>query len=407
VIVGAGLAGAKAAEALRAEGFDGRLHLVGAESEPPYERPPLSKGYLAGSQARESILVHDEDWYAEHQVDLRTGTAAIGLHLAEHEVELDGGERLGFDKALLVTGSAARRISVPGADLHGVRYLREASDADGLRSALVGGGQRVVVVGGGWIGLEVAAAARGHGNEVTVIEPQSTVLKAAVGPELGEEFAALHRGRGVHLLLGEGVASISGSAGAACAVVTSSGRRLDADLVVVGVGAHPNTGLAEAGGLRVDNGVVVDSALRSSHPDVFAAGDVANAFHPLLGRRLRVEHWANALNGGPAAARSMLGQTVSYDRIPYFFTDQYDLGMEYSGAVGPEGYDQIVYRGDRDAGAFVAFWLRDGRVLAGMNVNVWDVSAPIQALIRSGDVMDAGRLADPDEPLEALVAAHA
>lgn len=406
VIVGAGLAGAKAAETLRAEGFDGRIHLVGDEAERPYERPPLSKGYLTGSEPRESIFVHEEHWYADHQVELRTGTRAVGLHLGEHKLELDGGESLRFDKALLTTGSSPRSIDVPGADLDGVRYLRRVSDSDALLSGLSGGGRRVVVIGGGWIGLEVAAAARGHGNEVTVVEPQPTVLHAALGDELGAMFADLHRQHGVRLLLGDGVQLLHGSAGSVTAVETTSGQQLLADLVVVGVGARPNTELADSAGLSIDNGILVDKALRSSHPHVFAAGDVANAFHPMLGRHLRVEHWATALNGGPAAARSMLDQPVSYDRIPYFYTDQYDLGMEYSGAIGPEGYDQLVYRGDRDGRSFIAFWLKDGRVVAGMNVNIWDVTDSVQAIIRSGAPVDAQRLADTDWPLDDLVPAN-
>jgi 3-phenylpropionate/trans-cinnamate dioxygenase ferredoxin reductase component len=402
VIVGAGLAGAKAVQTLRSEGFGGRIHLVGDDSERPYERPPLSKGYLNGSQPRESIFVHEEGWYAEHQVELRLDTSACGLDLTEHELVLEGGERIRFDKLLLATGAAARRLDVPGADLDGVRYLRRASDADILVAGLAGGGRKVAVIGGGWIGLEVAAAARGYGNDVTVVEPQPSVLLAVLGAELGGMFADLHREHGVRLLLGDGVRSLQGSAQGVSSVVTTAGVQLPADLVVVGVGARPNTQLAESAGLRVDNGIVVDQSLRSSHPDVFAAGDVANAFHPLFGRHLRVEHWANALNQGPAVARSMLGQSVSYERIPYFYTDQYDLGMEYSGAIGPDGFDGVVYRGDRDARTFIAFWLKAGRVLAGMNVNVWDVTDPIQALIRSGVTVDIGRLADPDQPLDAV-----
>jgi 3-phenylpropionate/trans-cinnamate dioxygenase ferredoxin reductase subunit len=228
------------------------------------------------------------------------------------------------------------------------------------------------------------------------------VLRAALGPELGEVFARLHRDHGVDLRLGTGVTGLGGTDGRVTSVLTDSGAQLPADLVVVGVGARPNTELAEKAGLAVDNGVVVDAALRTSHPDVFAAGDVARAYHPLLGRHLRVEHWANARDGGPAAARSMLGHEVSYDRIPYFYTDQYDLGMEYAGDPGPEGYDEVVYRGDLAGGEFIAFWLRGGRVVAGMNVNVWDVNDDIQALIRSGAAVPAARLADADVPLADL-----
>ena len=401
VVVGAGLAGAKAAETLREEGFDGPVVLVGAEPERPYERPPLSKQYLLGRADRDSAFVHDAGWYAEHDVELRTGVRATRLDPAAHRLELDTGEQLGYARLLLATGASARRLPVPGADLDGVRYLRTLVDADRLRTDLTGGGRRVVVVGAGWIGLEVAAAARSHGNTVTVVEPQPTPLHAVLGAEMGRVFARLHRDHGVELLTDTVVREIRGSGGRATTVVTDGHAGLPADLVVVGVGVVPDSRLAAAAGLEVDNGVVVDEALRSSAPDVHAAGDVAAAFHPLYGRHVRVEHWANALHQGPAAARSMLGQEVVFDRVPYFFTDQYELGMEYSGLAGPG--DTVVCRGDPDDGAFIAFWMADGRVTAGMNVNTWDVTAPIQQLIRSRAVIDPARLADPDVPLDSLV----
>ena len=399
VLIGGGLAGAKAAETLRAEGFDGRVVLIGEEPEAPYERPPLSKGYLLGSDEREKARVHEPGWYEEHDVDLRTGTRAVGLDPAARRVELDTGEALSYDRLLLATGSSARRLPVPGADLHGVRYLRALPDADGLLAEFRKGGRRVVVVGGGWIGLEASAAARTHGNDVTVVEPQPTPLYGVLGPAMGEVFGRLHREHGVDLRTGTGVEAFVGS-GTVSGVRTDTGEEIPADVVLIGVGAVPNTGLAEDAGLRVDRGIVTDAALRTSAPDVFAAGDVASAFHPLYARHVRVEHWANALNQGPAAARSMLGQDVSYDRVPYFFTDQYDLGMEYSGLGGPG--DSVVCRGNPDDGEFIAFWLAGGRVTAGMNVNVWDVTDPIQALVRSNRPVDAVRLADPDVPLESL-----
>ncbi|GAA3181725.1 FAD-dependent oxidoreductase [Blastococcus jejuensis] len=400
VIVGGGLAGAKAAETLRAEGFDGRVVLIAAEAELPYERPPLSKGYLLGSAEREKARVHDAGWYEEHDVELRAGVRATGLDAAGHTVALDTGEELGYDRLLLATGSSARRLTLPGADLDGVRYLRTLPDSDRLLADLAGGGRRVVVVGGGWIGLEVGAAARGYGNEVTVVEPQPTPLHAALGAEMGEVFAGLHREHGVDVRTGTGVRELRGAGGRVTSVLVDGDAEVPADLVVVGIGAVPNTELAEAAGLEVDRGIVTDAALRTSAPDVFAAGDVASSFHPLYGRHVRVEHWANALNGGPAAARSMLGQAVSYDRVPYFFTDQYDLGMEYSGLGGPD--DAVVCRGDVGAREFIAFWLSEGRVVAGMNVNVWDVTDPIQALIRSGAQVPVERLTDPAVPLEDL-----
>ena len=402
VIVGGGLAGAKAAETLRAQGFDGPVVLVAGEDEVPYERPPLSKGYLLGTADRESPRVHPAAWYPEHDVDLRTGVRATNLDPAGHRLTLDTGEELGYAKLLLATGSSARRLPVPGADLDGVRYLRTFADSDRLLADLSGGGKRVVIVGAGWIGLEVAAAARHHGNDVTIVEPQPTPLHAVLGPEMGAVFAKLHRSNGVDLFTDTTVREFRGAGGRVTSVVTDGHAGLPADLVVVGVGATPNIELAAAAGLEVDNGVVTDHALRTSAPDVFAAGDVASSFHPLFGRYVRVEHWANALNGGPAAARSMLGQEVSYDRVPYFFTDQYDLGMEYSGLSSPG--DTVITRGNPDDGAFIAFWLRDGRVTAGMNVNVWDVTDPIQALIRARREVPVASLTDPDTPLERLAA---
>jgi len=401
VIVGASLAGAKAAETLREEGFQGRIVLMGEEIERPYERPPLSKDFLLGKQPRDKAHVHPADWYEKNEVELRLGTVVARVDRDAHQVWPESGEPVGYDRLLLATGSSPRQLDVPGAKLQGIHYLRSMGDSAKLREALAPGGRRVVVAGGGWIGLETAAAAREYGNDVTVIEPEATPLHAAVGPEVGKIYADLHRGHGVDLRLDQGVAGFWG-AGQVSAVVTSGGAEVPADVVVVGIGARPNTGLAEQAGLEVDDGIVVDQSLRTSDPDVFAAGDVAAAYHPLYGRRIRVEHWANALNGGPAAARAMLGQAVSYDRIPYFFTDQYELGMEMSGLVVPGEYDEVVYRGDVKGLEFIAFWLAGGRVTAGMNVNVWDVTGDVQALIRSDRQVDTARLTDPKVALTEL-----
>jgi NADPH-dependent 2,4-dienoyl-CoA reductase/sulfur reductase-like enzyme len=401
VIVGASLAGAKAAETLREEGFEGAVVLIGTEDQYPYERPPLSKGYLLGKDARESIFPLPGGWYAEHQVDLRLGQTVTSIDRAGHRVTLEDGQSVPYDRLLITTGATPRRLNIPGAELDGVRYLRTVGDSERLAAALRGGGQ-VVIAGGGWIGLETAAAAREYGGEVTVVEPESGVLRRALGPELGEVFADLHRSHGVTFRFGEGLSEVTGSDGAVTGAVTSSGAELAAGTVIIAVGVTPNVGLAADAGLEIDNGVVVDEALRTSDPDIFAAGDVANAFNTLLGRRIRVEHWANALTGGPIAARSMLGQDVSYDWVPYFFSDQYDLGMETAGLPDPGTYDEIVYRGDKESLEFISFWLADRVVVAGMNVNVWDVNEDIQALIRSGQTVDPDRLADPDIPLTDL-----
>jgi 3-phenylpropionate/trans-cinnamate dioxygenase ferredoxin reductase subunit len=391
VIVGAGLAGAKAAETLRAEGFDGPVVLIGDEREVPYERPPLSKGYLLGKDPREGSAVHPAEWYDEQGIDLRLGIPVTAVHPAEHEVELAGGERVRYGKLLLTTGSVVRPLNVPGGDR--VRTLRKLPDADDLKDAL-GRGGHVVVVGAGWIGLEVSAAAREYGADVTLIEALPQPLSRVLGDEIGAVFADLHRAHGVDVRLNSGVNEITDDG-----VTLPDGTRVPADLVLAGVGIRPDTRLAEEAGLGVDNGILVDASLRTSDADIYAAGDVANVDNPAFGR-IRVEHWANALNGGPAAARSMLGQQVVYDRVPYFFSDQYDLGLEYSGWAPPGTYERVVIRGDLPGREFVAFWLSEGRVLAGMNVNVWDVTDPIQALVRRGTPVDPDRLADPSVPLD-------
>jgi 3-phenylpropionate/trans-cinnamate dioxygenase ferredoxin reductase component len=401
VIVGASLAGAKAAETLRAEGFGGRLILIGAEQERPYERPPLSKDYLHGKADRDTIFVHPPEWYAEHDVDLRLGVTVTGIDPSSHEVTLAGGARESYAKLLLTTGSSPRHLTVPGAGLEGVLYLRSVRDSDRLKAAF-GAASRVAIIGGGWIGLETAAAARMAGAEVTVLEAAELPLLRVLGRELAEVFASLHRDHGVEMRTSVQVSEITGAGGRADGVLLGDGSRVAADVVVVGVGITPNTQLAAQAGVKVENGVTVDERLRSSDPDIYAAGDVASAFHPLLGKHIRVEHWANALNQPLIAARAMLGQDVAYDRVPYFFTDQYDLGMEYSGYVDPGGYDQVVFRGDVPGREFVAFWVGGGRVLAGMNVNIWDVNDKIAALVRAGLPVDPARLTDPDVPLEAL-----
>jgi 3-phenylpropionate/trans-cinnamate dioxygenase ferredoxin reductase subunit len=398
-IVGAGMAGGKAVETLREEGFDGRIVLLGAEPERPYERPPLSKDYLRGEQEREKVYLQEEGWYAEHDVELRTGATVDRLDLARRAVVLAGGESIAYDALLLATGAEPRRPPIPGVDLDGVHVLRTLADSDALRAVLDGGG-RLAVVGAGWIGCEVAASARQRGLDVTVIAPTELPLLRVLGPELGAFYRDVHADHGVRLALGTGVEAIEGS-GRAERVRTSDGATIDCDAVVLGVGVTPRTALAE-GVLDVDDGILVDASLRASADGVYAAGDVANHDHPLLGRRVRVEHWANALEQGPIAARAMLGRDVVYDRVPYFFSDQYDVGMEYAGLSEPG--DEVVLRGEPATREFIAFWLRDGRVTAGMNVNVWDVNEHIQALVRSGATVDRARLADPDAPLEALVA---
>ena len=398
VIVGASLAGAKAAEALREHGFDGRLVLAGSESERPYERPPLTKDYLRGESEREKVYVHPEGFYAEHEIELMTGATVTAIDPGESKVSFAGGADLSYDKLLLTTGSEPRRISVPGSELDGIYYMRTLADCDLLRERLDAGG-RVAVVGAGWIGSEFAASARQKGLEVTVIDPLELPNERVFGSEIGAFYRDVHLQHGVKMLLGQGVEGFTGD-GAVRVVRTTAGKQVECDFAVIGIGVAPRVSLAQDAGLEVENGVVADERLQTSAAGIYAAGDLASAWHPFFEQRIRVEHWANALNQGPAAAASMLGETAGYERIPYFFSDQYDVGMEYSGYA--PSWDEVVFRGDRDGGEFVAFWLSDGRVVAGMNVNVWDVNEQVQELIRSRRRVDVAALTDTDTPLQSL-----
>jgi 3-phenylpropionate/trans-cinnamate dioxygenase ferredoxin reductase subunit len=399
IIVGASVAGAKAAEELRTAGFDGRVLLIGAERERPYERPPLTKDYLRGESPREKAYVHEQDFYEQHQIELETDATVTAIDPAQSRVTLADGRAFGYHRLLLATGAEPRRIPIVGSELDGVHYLRTLADCDALRERLQVGG-RVVVVGGGWIGSEFASSARQAGLEVTVVDPISLPLERIFGAEIGAFYRDVHRDHDVELVLGERVEAFEGER-AVASVRTAAGRVIECDFVIVGIGVVPRVELASSAGLATDNGILVDEKLQTSTPDVFAAGDVARAFHPFYGERIRVEHWANALNQGHAAAHAMLGEPVSYDRIPYFFSDQYDVGMEYSGHA--PRWDEVVFRGDPADGEFIAFWLRERRVLAGMNVNVWDVNEHVQALIRSRQPIDVAALGDRDTPLDSLV----
>ncbi|RFU83300.1 NAD(P)/FAD-dependent oxidoreductase [Streptomyces triticagri] len=410
VIVGGGLAGAKAAETLRAEGFTGRVILICDERDHPYERPPLSKGYLLGKEARDSVFVHERAWYARANVELHLGQPVVHIDREGKAVHLGDGATVRYDKLLLATGAEPRRLDIPGTDLAGVHHLRRLAHAERLRGVLASLGRdngHLVIAGAGWIGLEVAAAAREYGAEVTVVEPEQTPLFAVLGPEVGRLFADLHGEHGVRFHFGARLTEIVGQDGLVLSVRTDDGDEHLAHDVLAAIGAAPRSALAESAGLELvdrahGGGIAVDAALRTSDPDIYAAGDVAAVQHPLYDSRLRVEHWANALNGGPAAARSMLGQDTSYARVPYFFSDQYDVGLEFSGWAPQGSYDQVVLRGDVAKREFIAFWLADGQVLAGMNVNVWDVTEPIQTLIRNRARPDVARLADPTVPLTEL-----
>jgi 3-phenylpropionate/trans-cinnamate dioxygenase ferredoxin reductase subunit len=402
VIVGGGLAGASAAEELRKQGFDGSIRIIAAEDHQPYIRPPLSKGYLNGSDGLDAVYVHPAEWYKTNRIEVTTGVSVTGIDRAAHEVSLSEGGTVHYDKLLIATGSSPRKLGIDGADLDGVYYLRTLDDSEALQAELKGGGKKLVLVGSGWIGMEVGATARTLGNEVTILERDPIPLANALGDELGTLFADYHKEKGVVLRTSVIVDKIVGSGGRVSGVALDDGEIVPADLVLVGVGAIPNVGLAKDAGLDVDNGILTDASLQTSDPDIYAAGDVASAMHPLIGQRLRSEHWANALNEGPAAARAMLGQEVAFDDIPYFYTDQFDLGMEYSGYGPLTRGATVVYRGNRATREFIAFWVADGKVVAGMNVNVWDVNEQVQRIIREGKTVDVARLADESVPLDQL-----
>ncbi|MCC7076854.1 MAG: FAD-dependent oxidoreductase [Acidimicrobiia bacterium] len=396
-IVGAGLAGAKAAEAAREAGFDGPILLIGNEEEPPYERPPLSKDVLRGDKAAETAYVHPESFYQEHAIEL-VRDMATRLDTTNHTISLAGGESIAFDAVVLATGAAPRRLAVPGTDLAGVYYLRTLEDSLRLHDAIAAAG-RAAVIGAGWIGSEVAASARQMGADVVMIDPSPVPLQRVLGTEIGAVFRDLHADHGVELRLGRGVTELRGS-GHVETVVLDDGRVEAADVVVAGIGVIPRTDLADGAGLAVDNGIVTDEHLATAVPGVYAAGDVANAWHPHFGRHLRVEHWANALNQGSTAGRNAAGAEESYTRLPYFFSDQYDLGMEYVGYGDAD--DTVAVRGHLAAREFIAFWHQDGSVRAAMHVNTWDVVEDLKAIVGTAGRLDPARLADPDIPLAEL-----
>lgn len=394
VIVGGGLAAATAAEELRSHDPGGEIHLFAAEHHNPYIRPPLSKELMLGKDGRDSVFVQPGDWYRDHGVTLSTGARVT--RVGDHVVTVEGGREVPYDRLLLATGARPRPLDVPGAGDPRIRYLRTIDDSETLKGELDAGGRQVVVVGAGWIGLELAAAARSYGNAVTVVAPGDVPLARAVGPELGAVFRELHEQNGVAFRMSTRVTGITPDG-----VQTDSGP-LPADLIIAGIGAEPDTALAEAAALDTDDGILTDEHLATSRPDVFAAGDVANPYHPVVKQRMRNEHWANAIAGGKVAAASMAGSSAVLDDIPYFYTDQFDLGMEYSGYPPLAKDARVVFRGDRPGREFIAFWLNGSKVVAGMNVNVWDVNEQVQRLIRENRDVDVDQLTNPDVDLTRL-----
>jgi 3-phenylpropionate/trans-cinnamate dioxygenase ferredoxin reductase component len=398
VIVGASLAGGGAAAALRQEGFDGRVVLIGAEQPPPYERPPLSKEYLRGESSFESALVQPPDFYDENGIETRFGVRATRVDAAEKVVELDGGERVAYDRLLVATGGRNRRPPIPGLDLEGIHSLRTVADSDRIR-AEIAPGRKAVVVGMGFIGSEVAASLRQSGVDVVVVDRNEVPLRRVLGEEVGRVIEGIHRDNGTSMIFEDTVAAFEG-VGRVERVTTSRGRRIECDFVVVGLGVEPVTDLLADTGAEIDNGVVVDEYLRTGVEGIYAAGDVANHYHPVFGRRIRVEHWQNALKQGPVVARNMLDKDEPYDEIPWFWSDQYEHNLQYAGFHTE--WDELVVRGSMEERNFVAFYRKDRRVLAAVAVNRGRDLRRSMPLIKAREPIDAARLCDLDVDLRAL-----
>jgi 3-phenylpropionate/trans-cinnamate dioxygenase ferredoxin reductase subunit len=410
VIVGASLAGASAAGALRERGFDGEILLIGAESRLPYNRPPLSKGYLRGQDRFEDQLVNPPDFYTAQRIGLRRETRVVRIDPARKVIGLDGGEEVSYHRLLVTTGGRNRALSGPGSDLSGIYQLRTVEDCDRIRAVASSGG-RAVVVGLGFIGSEVAASLRQIGVGVTAVEGQPAPLARVLGPEVGAVLAGIHRDKGVELVLEDGVAAFEGN-GRVERVRTKKGRVLPCDFVVAGIGIVPNSELLVAAGAAVDNGVLVDEDCRTSLPDVYAAGDVANHLHPIFGR-LRVEHWNNGYQHGRAAARAMMGGAEPYDYMHSFWSDQYEHVIEYIGFAAT--WDRLVFRGDPASRKFLGFYLQGGIVRAAVGLDrggdpedpKTDSELKVAArMIRNRLSVDPSKLADEAIDLKQLAGAE-
>jgi len=396
LILGAGLAGVSAAEALRKEGFDGSITLLGEEPDRPYDRPPLSKKYLRGESPLDKIALKPADFYDSNDIELALGVRATRIETEGSRVHFDGEPNLlEYDKLLIATGSRNRRLKVPGADLEGVLGLRTLADAYRIRSEAQAG-RHAVLIGMGFIGSEVAASLRQTGLEVTVIEALRVPLENALGTEVGKVIEGIHRDHGVDVRLGEKVAGFAGTARVE-GVITGGGETIACDFAVTGVGVRPATGLAEESGIKVDDGIVVDEQCRTSAPGVYAAGDVTRHFHPIAGRHIRVEHWQNAMKQGQAAAVSMLGKADEYREVHWFWSDQYEFNIQYAGFHSE--WDRLVLRGLLEDRKFVGFYLKDSRVVASVAINNGRDLRRAKELIRTGAVADPALLADPDVDL--------
>jgi 3-phenylpropionate/trans-cinnamate dioxygenase ferredoxin reductase component len=402
VLVGANLTGGEAAATLRQEGFDGRVVLIGAEPRVPYERPPLSKEYLRGEFSFEQALLRPSNFYDDNGIETRFGVRATEVHAAEQVVELEGGERLPYDKLLIATGGRNRRFPIPGLDLEGVYDLRTVADCDRIRAESAPG-RRAVVVGMGFIGSEVAGSLRQLGVDVVVVERDPVPLRRVLGEEVGRVMAGIHLDQGATLIFEDTVASFEGEGGRVGRVRTGHGRLIECDFVVMGLGIEPVTELLADTGVEIDNGIVVDEYCRTGGEGIYAAGDVANHYHPVFDRRIRVEHWQNALKQGPAAARSMLGKGDPYDEIPWFWSNQYDSNLQYAGFHTE--WDELVVRGSMEERNFVAFYLKGERLLAAVSVNRGKDLRRSMRLIKAQSSVDTTKLRDPEVDLRTLVEA--
>ena len=401
VIIGAGLTGASAAIALREHSTGDRVTLIGAEDTPPYERPPLSKGYLRGSVAFEKLLVRPVEFYADQRIETLFGTPVSSIDSSARMVHIADGRRISFDSLLIATGARNRRARIPGIDLDGVVSLRTVGDADRLRARMQPG-RRAVVVGMGFIGCEVAASLRHEGLEVTAIDPGPTPLFRVVGEAVGATLAALHQTYGVDTIFNDTVAAFEGTDRIEC-VVTKAGVRIACDFAVVGIGVEPVVDFLDGSGLQLDNGVAVDEYCATNVAGIYAAGDVANHYHPVFGRRIRVEHWQNAMRQGANAARNMLQQQVPYDEVPWFWSDQYDANIQYAGYH--TSYEQLIVRGRLDGGSFAVFYMNGGLIDAVVSVNNAKDVRRAMPLIKARRPVDPDRLRDETVDLRSLAGA--
>jgi len=390
VILGAGHAGGRAAQAMRQHGFEGRIILVGEEAHVPYERPPLSKDLITSDAGLEKVQLHAADWYAENRIEMVLGNAATSLDAEAHTVGLVDGQSLNFDKLMLATGARVRRLPIEGADLDNVFYLRTIDDSDAIKARL-GDGVKVTVIGGGFIGLESAGSAVKLGASVTVLEAADRLMGRSLAPEVADWFAGMHRARGVDLRLGASIASLEGDGGVS-GVRLGDDSIIPADLVVIGIGIVPNVEIAEIAGLTVDNGIVVDDHGRTSHPDIYAVGDVANQPNVFTGRRMRLESYQNAQDQAAAVARNMCGADEAYEDSLWVWSDQHDVNLQMTGA--PDAWDELVWRGDPDEGGATVFYLAGGKVVAVNTINNGRDMRPAQRLMHSGKSFDAATLSD-------------